>query len=129
MFKMKITTILLLVAGAAGFSALPPEMQHPVITPALDWGGAMEQDLLAALPARQSKIEPWPAGIIPTSCHMTPWNDTHFFESADIAAYSVTYEDCFAPWLICRHKDSQDPIERVVEYFGRLPIGLRENVK
>lgn len=128
MLAKNIYTLCFAVAGVKAFSPLPPDMQHPVITPPMDWDG-MELDLLAALPAQQAKVDPWPVGIIPTSCHQTPWNDTHFFDSVDMAAFSVTYEDCFAPWIICRHTQSHDPIEKVVEYFGRMPLGLRENVK
>ncbi|KAL9016325.1 MAG: hypothetical protein Q9185_006338 [Variospora sp. 1 TL-2023] len=47
----------------------------------------------------------------------------------DIKVYSVNYEDCLSPWIICYHKDSQTPFPTVLDRFGRIPIGARQFVR
>ncbi|EEH09528.1 hypothetical protein HCBG_03065 [Histoplasma capsulatum G186AR] len=45
--------------------------------------------------------------------------------------YNVTYSDCLDqdPWAICRCNDAQQSLDKMVEYFGRVPAGLRSRVR
>lgn len=49
--------------------------------------------------------------------------------AADIQTFDVYYEDCKSPWILCRHKDSPDPIDHFFEIFSRIPVRARSHVK
>ena len=33
------------------------------------------------------------------------------------------------PWILCRHKDSPDPIQNMIDLFGRVPVHARQWVR
>ncbi|KAH7309840.1 hypothetical protein B0I35DRAFT_328090, partial [Stachybotrys elegans] len=47
----------------------------------------------------------------------------------DVDTFSVYYNDCEAPWIMCRHKDSSVSKQQIIDTFGRLPVGIREHVR
>lgn len=41
----------------------------------------------------------------------------------------VTYTDCGDPWVFCRHNAAVPSLVDMQDYFGRVPVGMRDYVK
>ncbi|KAK7753047.1 hypothetical protein SLS62_004997 [Diatrype stigma] len=83
-------------------------------------------DLLRELPARGSSTTNWQAGWIPEYCYNEAL--AYGLEPSDFEVKDVLYDDCSAPWSICRHKEArqEESWEYVIDILGRLPVGMRQ---
>ncbi|KAL8752532.1 MAG: hypothetical protein Q9199_005677 [Rusavskia elegans] len=64
------------------------------------------------------------AGYIPTDCKRIAQNEGH--NPADIQSWNVKYSDCSAVWVFCYHKNSNGPLNDLIDRFGRLPVHTRQ---
>lgn len=90
--------------------------------------GFLNQGLIQHLEAPGWKFNEWFPGSIPATC-ATQLVAHHKLSVTDITVDNVTYSDCSVPWILCRHKDSPNPITTIVENFGRVPVGMRQHVR
>ena len=96
--------IFILLAGSAIASDDILDLEEKeVITDGYDFG-AMDKQLLEYLPTKSYTQYQWHPGYIPGGCKNS--TKTYHYNPQDIEVYTVTYEDCEDPWVICRHKDS-----------------------
>ncbi|KAH7310775.1 hypothetical protein B0I35DRAFT_489586 [Stachybotrys elegans] len=78
-------------------------------------------------PMGHNRVEDWSNEHIVRFCRgetvnrgMNPW---------DVESFNVFYNDCDAPWIMCRHRGSNVSKQQMIETFGRLPLGVREHVR
>ncbi|KAI4241140.1 MAG: hypothetical protein L6R42_011358, partial [Xanthoria sp. 1 TBL-2021] len=64
------------------------------------------------------------AGYIPSDCKRIAQNEGH--NPADIQSWNVKYSDCSAVWVFCYHKNSNGPLNDLIDRFGRLPVHTRQ---
>ncbi|KAI9874913.1 MAG: hypothetical protein M1830_009135 [Pleopsidium flavum] len=69
----------------------------------------------------------WGPGWIPQDCKQMTLDAK--LNPADVETYTVHYDDCGDPWILCRHKDSPSPLTNLIDRFGRLPVQTREWVR
>lgn len=101
------------------------KLANPAISPSL---GYLAENLTQHLDFPAWKIQEWDPGYIPAACAVQLAAHRNL-SATDIEVYNVTYEDCSAPWIMCRHEESPSPIATIVESFGRVPVGLRQHVR
>ncbi|KAI1140932.1 hypothetical protein F5Y05DRAFT_292430 [Hypoxylon sp. FL0543] len=99
----------------------------PAISPPYDFNGAIESGLLEHLTSASHMAVTLPAGKMPEHC-MNVAKENGYSHS-DIEAVQVWYGDCDYPWFFCRLKDSKIQPSTITEFFGKLPIGMRELVR
>ncbi|KAL8790338.1 MAG: hypothetical protein Q9213_000690 [Squamulea squamosa] len=64
------------------------------------------------------------AGYIPSDCKNIATREG--FNPADIQTWNIKYSDCSTPWIFCYHKNSNGPLNDLVDRFGRLPVHTRQ---
>ena len=72
-------------------------------------------------------VTKWGPGWISSDCKS--FAITRNFSISDIETYSVLYDDCASPWILCHHKHSPDPPAHFFENFGRIPVHARSYVR
>lgn len=75
----------------------------------------------------QRHVEKWKPGWIPSDCKSIA--ERQNYSVADIETYSVKYDDCASPWILCHHKHSPDPLGNFFDNFGRIPVKARSYVR
>lgn len=84
----------------------------------------LHQGLVDHLPSPAGQYSKWQPGWIPQDCkHMLHVKN---LTADNIEVWTAKYDDCDAPWIICRHKDSLNPLAEVLEHFGRIPVRSRQ---
>ena len=73
------------------------------------------------------RLEKWEPGWILEDCKRI--TDTANRSAADVETFNVHYEDCSSPWILCRHKNSPDPLGHFIYNFGRIPVRARSHIK
>ncbi|GAB0138510.1 hypothetical protein EsDP_00006745 [Epichloe bromicola] len=114
------------ILATLGSLALAANPDKPAINPGTDWQ-TRETGLLNNLPPVGSRRDYWAEEWIPTSCKEKT-KDYHK-DPADITVWDAHYDDCSAPWTMCRHKDCSSSEDELTEYFGRVPIHMRQWVR
>lgn len=92
-------------------------------------GGRFNEDYAKHLPKHEAEIKSWQnerPDAIPRYCYDNVKGSD--LDPNDVEVFDVTYDDCFAAWIMCRHKDAPWSIDRLAESFGRLPVRAREHV-
>ncbi|KAH9897148.1 hypothetical protein F4778DRAFT_245748 [Xylariomycetidae sp. FL2044] len=99
----------------------------PVISPAFDFYGTLEDGLRANLAPTQSTWDQWGEGWIPDDCK---WYAEYYgYAANEFEVFNVKYTDCDEAWIMCRHKQATVSQTGMIDLFGRLPLGMREYVK
>ncbi|KAI1408249.1 hypothetical protein F5Y13DRAFT_112537 [Hypoxylon sp. FL1857] len=96
----------------------------PAISPPYDFNGAIEPGLQEYLNPTSNLLVPLPGGMMPEYCMNEAQENG--YGPTDIEAFEVYYEDCRVPWTMCRLKDSKIDACTMAEYFGKMPLGMRE---
>lgn len=100
------------------------QLQNAPLSSSLDY---LHDALVEYLPLPTATVVRWSPGWIPVDCQSVAYAKK-FFE-IDIEVYDVHYTDCDAPWILCRHKDSPNPISYLIDRFGRVPVRSRSYVR
>ncbi|KAL2127563.1 hypothetical protein VTI74DRAFT_10555 [Chaetomium olivicolor] len=123
---------------AVGLSSLPPAsalsipklsrravIDKPAVKPAFS-NAKQERHLHKELPQVSWRQEPWESGYLPEACVSDAQNTG--FDPADFEAVEAWYDDCDASWTICRHKKADESWDYILDTWGKIPVGLRQNV-
>ncbi|KAL8996868.1 MAG: hypothetical protein Q9169_003720 [Polycauliona sp. 2 TL-2023] len=115
-----------LVVVGAFFSALAASqrLNKPPIQDSLD---KLKSGLLNNLKVTQSTREKFRAGWMPEVCKDVAIKEKK--NPADFQIWKVKYNDCSEPWIMCYHRNSNQPLDALVNTFGRLPIHTRDFVR
>lgn len=100
------------------------KLSKPPLHENLDY---LEAGLKAHLQSPPYQVTEWNPGWIAEDCKSIAENEN--LNPADVKTYSVKYDDCSAPWILCRHKDSPSPVGNLFDRMGRLPVGTRQFVR
>lgn len=113
------------ILGALSFSslALSQRLTKPALESSLDY---LKAGFLQNLPITTATHREW-NGWIPTDCETI--TQAAGLNPADVSTFSVHYADCCDPWHLCRHKDSNDTLEVLIESFGQVPVHMRQWVR
>ncbi|KAL8657520.1 MAG: hypothetical protein Q9226_001834 [Calogaya cf. arnoldii] len=87
----------------------------------------LKQGLINNLKVTPSTREKFRAGWMPKAC-MDIANEEQK-NPADFQVWKVKYNDCSEPWIMCYHKDSNQPLDALINTFGRLPVHTRDFVR
>ncbi|KAI1404742.1 hypothetical protein F4819DRAFT_483239 [Hypoxylon fuscum] len=98
----------------------------PAISPPFDYEGSIEKGLQESLPLTQFTIDYFSHGEIPQDCKDRAKDH---YNASDFEVFSVTYEDCGQPWIMCRLKSANVSADTMATTFGQMPLGMREFVK
>ncbi|KAL4881635.1 hypothetical protein BJY04DRAFT_218079 [Aspergillus karnatakaensis] len=111
---------------AAAFAALArAQLDKPALTSDLDY---LLEGNVANLPSNGGPSwNKWEAGLIPADCKSIAEGEG--LNATDFEVWDIFYDDCEDGWTYCRHKDSADPIETLVDTFGRVPARMRSWVR
>ncbi|OTA97535.1 hypothetical protein M434DRAFT_65490 [Hypoxylon sp. CO27-5] len=99
----------------------------PAISPPYNFNDIIEPGLQEHLNATSNHLVFLPAGQIPEYC-MNEAKENGY-GSADIEAFEAHYDDCHIPWVMCRLKTSKIDACTIAEFFGKMPLGMREFVR
>ncbi|KAL9581547.1 MAG: hypothetical protein Q9212_003833 [Teloschistes hypoglaucus] len=116
---MHLSTIALFVVSVASQRLTKPPLQ-----PNLD---NLKQGFLNNLGVVQSTRSGFQAGYIPANCKKIVQREG--FNPADIQTVTIKYNDCSAPWILCYHKNSNGPIDDLINTFARVPVRTRQFVR
>ncbi|KAI0883894.1 uncharacterized protein GGS22DRAFT_195054 [Annulohypoxylon maeteangense] len=99
----------------------------PSIKPPIDYNGVIEQGLMDNLPPTPSQIKFLSRNKFPEDCMNHAKENNRGPDEFEV--FEVYYEDCHAPWIMCRLKDTHVNATTMAEMFGRMPLGMREYIK
>ncbi|KAI0835486.1 hypothetical protein F5Y06DRAFT_306235 [Hypoxylon sp. FL0890] len=99
----------------------------PAISPPYDFDGAIEPDLLQHLNSTRNELLFFPTGMMPEYC-MNVAKDNGY-GPADIEAFNIFYSDCALPWTVCRLNHSKVDAYTMAEFFGKIPLSMREFIR
>ncbi|KAI0112352.1 hypothetical protein F4776DRAFT_352275 [Hypoxylon sp. NC0597] len=99
----------------------------PAISPPYNFNDAIEPGLQENLNATSNYLVFLPAGQMPEYC-MTEAKESGY-GPADIQAFEVHYDDCHIPWVMCRLGTSKVDACTMAEFFGKMPLSMREFVR
>jgi len=104
------------------------KLDHPAINPPFPGGmSALGQGLLDHASPPPSRSEPWPQGWIPQDVKDRAVAEN--LSATDIETTNVYYADCDTPWIISRHKNAALNFAQMVQYFGIIPVRMRQTVR
>ena len=83
--------------------------------------------LVAHLPPQAGTYSKWDPGWIPADCKAII--ESKQLSATDVQVYSVHYNDCNTPWIMCRHKASLNPLLELIDHFSRVPVRSRQWVR
>ncbi|OJJ07852.1 hypothetical protein ASPVEDRAFT_66052 [Aspergillus versicolor CBS 583.65] len=112
---------------AAALAAIPASaaLDKPALTPDLDY---LLDGNTANLPQNGgAHWGKWEDGLMPEDCKSIA--EGQDLNPADFEVYDVFYDDCQDAWSFCRHKDSPEDLETLVNTFGRVPVRMRSWVR
>jgi len=119
---MQYTFFYLLVQLAA--LTFASRLQKAPLSSNLDY---LHDGLVAHLPLATGTFFQWPPGWIPQDCKDIAHKKN--LTAIDVEVYSVHYDDCDTPWILCRHKDSLNPVGYMIDRFGRVPVRSRSYIR
>ncbi|OTA62601.1 hypothetical protein K449DRAFT_464727 [Hypoxylon sp. EC38] len=99
----------------------------PAISPPYNFNDIIEPGLQEHLNATSNHVVFLPAGQMPEYC-MDEAKENGY-GPADIEAFEAHYDDCHIPWVMCRLKTSKIDACTIAEFFGKMPLGMREFVR
>ena len=123
--------------------AVTDPLDKPLLADSLDY---LPKSLLQFLQPTNGWYTQWGPDWIPADCKSMA-EDTNL-SATDVDVFNVQYNDvgirsAFSKtstltcpsqcpndlWILCRHKDSPDPILNMIDLFGRVPIQSRQWVR
>lgn len=138
--------IFIALATSLSTLALTQGLDKPPLEASLDY---LQKGLLEYLQPVNSSYTQWAPGWIPSDCKTM--TEQANLSAADVDTFNVQYDDvcnheiagilsgqhsisCLCqcphdPWILCRHKDSPDPLPNMFDLFGRVPVGARQWVR
>ncbi|KAL3474083.1 hypothetical protein BJX99DRAFT_248533 [Aspergillus californicus] len=69
----------------------------------------------------------WEDGLMPADCKSIA--ESQGLNPTDFEVWDIFYDDCQDGWSFCRHKESSDTFETLVDTFGRIPVRMRSWVR
>ncbi|KAL4786972.1 hypothetical protein BJX76DRAFT_319673 [Aspergillus varians] len=69
----------------------------------------------------------WDDDLIPADCKSIA--ESEDLNPADFEVYDIFYDDCADGWSFCRHKNSSNDLEVLVNTFGRVPVRMRSWIR
>ena len=99
-------------------------LDKPILNKDLSY---LHDGLVAHLPGKPAHYSTWNPGWIPQDCSNIIF--TANLSNTDVDVYNVQYEDCSTPWIICRHKDSPNSLEQLLDTFSQVPVRARQFVR
>ncbi|KAL8850095.1 MAG: hypothetical protein Q9221_004956 [Calogaya cf. arnoldii] len=87
----------------------------------------LQQGLINNLKVTPSTREKFKAGWMPKTCMDIANKEKK--NPTDFQVWKVKYNDCSEPWIMCYHKDSNQPLDDLINTFGRLPVHTRDFVR
>lgn len=130
MFRNGLTCLLALadVFGENGLKRRQQYDEPPTPDPDVDevfdkpYGLNLLNDMgLADLPRPQWTSTKWAAGALPESCYLYT-QEPDMLEGtcppSEMEVYSVTYDDCSDPWIICRCGDATGDTRQMMNMLG-----------
>ncbi|KAK0622672.1 hypothetical protein B0T14DRAFT_428841 [Immersiella caudata] len=80
----------------------------------------------AILPSQRYRLHDWSPAWMPKHCLEEA--QTNHFSPSDFLVRDVWFEDCTAPWTICRHKASKESWDTILDTLSQVPVGMRSYV-
>ncbi|KAL3462369.1 hypothetical protein BJX64DRAFT_141726 [Aspergillus heterothallicus] len=113
---------------AVALAALTPAnatLDKPALTDNLDY---LLDGNVANLPSNGGPYwGKWETGLMPADCKSIA--ESQGLDPTDFEVWDIFYDDCQDGWSFCRHKDSSDSFETLVDTFGRIPVRMRSWVR
>ncbi|KAM7197428.1 hypothetical protein V8F20_006573 [Naviculisporaceae sp. PSN 640] len=104
-------------------SSQAPELSKPGIKPPFS-EAAQERDLRTEMPHHTWHHEDWSEYWIPEHClEEAEYNN---LSGDDFEVRTVRYDDCAAPWVVCRHRLARDEWDTILSTLGQVPVGMRQ---
>ncbi|KAF2124155.1 hypothetical protein P153DRAFT_390702 [Dothidotthia symphoricarpi CBS 119687] len=88
---------------------------------------AVNLDEYLQLPSFPYEVTPWDNGKINYACKKIFTTEDYKLE--DIEMFHVTYDDCYMPWVMCRHKDAQHTMNSTAHAIASIPVGMRQYLR
>ncbi|KAL5043456.1 hypothetical protein BDW71DRAFT_188118 [Aspergillus fruticulosus] len=124
---MPINKSLLLAAALAAVSPARADgtLSKPALTDNLDY---LLDGNVASLPSNGGPYwGKWEDGLMPADCKSIA--EDQGLNPTDFEVWDIFFDDCQDGWSFCRHKDSADSFETLVDTFGRVPVRMRSWVR
>ncbi|KAI2472217.1 hypothetical protein F4781DRAFT_438438 [Annulohypoxylon bovei var. microspora] len=99
----------------------------PTIEPPFDFNNIIEKGLSDNLEPTKYHINFLTDNRIPTECMNYAKERNHGPDEFEI--FEIYYEDCHAPWVMCRLKEAKVNATTIAEVFGKMPLGMREFIR
>ncbi|KAL4798403.1 hypothetical protein BDV19DRAFT_356946 [Aspergillus venezuelensis] len=120
-----INKSVLLAAVLAAVAPANAQLDKPALTDNLDY---LLDGNVANLPSNGGPYwGKWEDGLIPADCKSIA--ESQGLNPTDFEVYDIFFDDCQDGWSFCRHKDSSDSFETLVDTFGRMPVRMRSWVR
>ncbi|KAL2871414.1 uncharacterized protein BJX67DRAFT_377189 [Aspergillus lucknowensis] len=115
-----------IVAALAALSpARAADLDKPALTSNLDY---LLEGNVNNLPSNGGPYwGKWEAGLMPADCKSIA--EDQGLNPTDFEVWDIFFNDCQDGWSFCRHKDSADSFETLVDTFGRMPVRMRSWVR
>ena len=120
---------LAVVVASASLAFAARSLDKPIIDPKFPNGlSSLNPKLMEAYPTTAiADHTQWPDGWIPAWCKKTAQSEK--YSPFDVETFSVRYEDCDDPWIMCRIKNHTITQEDMIDTFGRIPARMRSYIK
>ncbi|KAK3331803.1 hypothetical protein B0T19DRAFT_438686 [Cercophora scortea] len=135
LFSTSITSALALALPAPrGLSAenLNPHMaevratrlEKPIISPPFPDNRVQEKDLQKELKPKRWVSMKWHSGYLPRMCLQHA--EINHVDPSKFEVRYVYFEDCVAPWPVCRHVNAKESWRTILQTLGKVPVGMRQ---
>lgn len=135
-FRISLVSVLLIVLATSNSvhaAALPKPQKEdksiklPVL---LDDGvlGGITNKFYEHVPGVKYTVKEWEPDYYPAAC-ISESQSNNKCPVSDMKVYDVTYADCPQPWTMCRCSGAVVSKERLFEFFARVPVKARAEIR
>lgn len=133
MYRLSFASVLVTILASTSVHALPrPQDEDKSINkPVLfDDGtiGEITNKFYDYVQGVKYSVTEWEPDFYPQAC-ISESQSNNKCPVSDLKVYDVTYEDCPQPWTMCRCSGSQVTPERLFEFFARVPVKARAEIR
>ncbi|KAM7210515.1 hypothetical protein V8F06_014103 [Rhypophila decipiens] len=100
-----------------------PILTKPPIKPPFS-EAIQDKDLRSELQSHQYHYDEWNEYWIPQHCLSEA--EYNQLSGDDFDIRTVWYDDCAAPWVVCRHRLARENWETILTTFSQVPVGMRQ---
>ncbi|KAJ0413155.1 hypothetical protein BJY00DRAFT_306519 [Aspergillus carlsbadensis] len=117
---MTLNIYVFLAAALAALTSAQATLDKPALTPNLVY---LNSGNFANLPfPRGQRWSRWQAGLMPADCKSIA--ESRGLNPTDFEVWDLFYSDCQDPWSVCRHRNSTNSLETLIDTFSRVPVGM-----